>query len=220
MLAPDLFRRPIDWLMSRAKSGGQLTIRVGQNTLMILTALTTALCCPQREHRLLLSCRGLIRKYGTWASTYHGQRQDPKRWTNKKKNVASLPALSVGENTVDSVSEFIYLGSRIFTDGYSTPEVMRRLALAASAMNQLGRVWRQSNRSLVTKPCLYETCMRCASTVHLQCSHSGPLARSAGRRVLGPRLHASHMPKEGKSPASNPRLNILQTSAILYHCVR
>ena len=53
---------------------------------------------------------------------------------------AALPALCVGANTVDSVSEFIYLDSKISSDGYSTPEVMRRIALAASVMNQLGQV--------------------------------------------------------------------------------
>ena len=35
---------------------------------------------------------------------------------------------------IASVSEFIYLGSKITTDGHSAPEVMRRIALAASAM--------------------------------------------------------------------------------------
>jgi len=49
---------------------------------------------------------------------------------------AALPALSVGANTVDSVSEFIHLVSKIFTDGYSTPEVI----LAASVINQLSRI--------------------------------------------------------------------------------
>ena len=42
---------------------------------------------------------------------------------------AALPALSVGANTVDSVSEFISFGSKISSVGYSTPEVMRRIAL-------------------------------------------------------------------------------------------
>ena len=64
-------------------------------------------------------------------------------------------AVSVGANAVDSVNEFIYLGSKVTTDGHSSPEVMRRIALAASAMNQLDRVWRQKNLSLVTKLRLY-----------------------------------------------------------------
>ena len=54
-------------------------------------------------------------------------------------------------NTVDSMSEFIYLGSKVTTDGHSAPEVMPRIALAASAMNQLGRVWSQRNLILDTK---------------------------------------------------------------------
>ena len=35
-----------------------------------------------------------------------------------------------------------------------------------------------------------------------------------------PRMHAGHMPEEGKAPMSNPRNHVLQTSAILYLCVR
>ena len=57
------------------------------------------------------------------------------------------------------MSEFIYLGSKIITDGRSTPEAMRRIALAASAMNQLSQVRRQKNLSLVTKLRLFETCV-------------------------------------------------------------
>ena len=37
---------------------------------------------------------------------------------------------------------------------------------------------------------------------------------------VAPRRHAGHILEEDKSPASNPRLHILQTSAILYLCVR
>ena len=49
----------------------------------------------------------------------------------------ACPAISVGANAVDSVNELIDLGSKVTTDGHSAPEVMRRIALAASAMNQV-----------------------------------------------------------------------------------
>ena len=97
----------------------------------------------------------------------------------------ALPALSVGINTVESVSEFIYLGSKISSDGHSTPEVMRRIALAASAMNQLGRVWRQKNLSIATKLRLYETCV---ASVLLYCSETWTLLKAD----VG-RLQAFHM---------------------------
>ena len=99
----------------------------------------------------------------------------------------ALSALSVGANTVDSVSEFIYLGSKNFTDGYSTAEVMRCIALAASAMilNQLGRIWRQRNPSLTTKLHLYKTCVL---SVLLYCSESWTLLKANVDR-----LQAFHM---------------------------
>ena len=62
---------------------------------------------------------------------------------------AALPALSIGANAVHSVSEFIYLGSKISSDGYSTPEVTPRIALKASVMNQLGWALMQRNLNLV-----------------------------------------------------------------------
>ena len=94
------------------------------------------------------------------------------------------PALSIGANT-DSVSEFIFLDSKITTDGHSTPEVMRRIALAASAMNQLGRVWKQRNLSRITKLRLYETCVL---SVLLYCAETWTLPK-----VDVDRLQAFHM---------------------------
>ena len=91
----------------------------------------------------------------------------------------TLEELSVYAKTVHSVSEFIHLGSEIFTDGYSTPEVMRRIALAASAMNQLGRVWRQRNPSLTAKLHLYKTCVL---SELLYCSESWSLLKAEADR--------------------------------------
>ena len=66
------------------------------------------------------------------------------------------------------MSKFIYLGSKVSSDRYSTLEVMRRIALAASAMNQLGRVMGQRNLSLATKLRLYETCvLSLALSIHV-----------------------------------------------------
>ena len=61
---------------------------------------------------------------------------------------------------------------------------MRRIALAASAMNQLGRVWRQRNLSLTTKLHPYETCV-------LQCSCTAPRHGPCSRRDVD-RLQAFH----------------------------
>ena len=79
------------------------------------------------------------------------------------------PALSVGANTV---SESIYLGRKIIADGHSASEV---IGLAASARNQLGRVWRQKNLSLETKLRNYEMCVL---SVLLYCAKTWTLLKA------------------------------------------
>ena len=83
------------------------------------------------------------------------------------------------------LGERVHLGSKVTTDGHSAPEVMRRIALAASAMNQLGRVWRQRNLSLVTKLRLYESCVL---SVLLYCAETWTLLKTDVNR-----LQAFHM---------------------------
>ena len=155
MLAPDLFCRAIDWLMARVKPGGNLGIRVGQNTFDDLDYADDGALLP--SDRTLMTA--LLQRFDEEA----GHLGIHVSWAKTKiQNVGhggACPAISVGANAVDSVNEFIYLGSKVTTDGHSAPEVMRRIALAASAMNQLGRVWRQRNLSVVTKLRLYESCV-------------------------------------------------------------
>ncbi len=50
VLAPDLFCRAIDWLMSRVKPGGNLGIRVGQNTFDDLDYADDGALLPLTEH--------------------------------------------------------------------------------------------------------------------------------------------------------------------------
>jgi len=66
-----------------------------------------------------------------------------------------------GVQTVDSVTPFPYT---IYTnvqmtdvdlDGYSTPEMHRRLGIASSVMGQLDGIWRQQKLSLSTKLRIY-----------------------------------------------------------------
>ena len=115
-----------------------LGIRVGQNTFDDLDYADDCALLP--SDRTLMTA--LLERFYEEAS-HLGLHVS---WAKTKiKNVGhggDCPALSVGANAVDSVNEFIYLGSKVATDGHGAPEVMRRIALAASAMNQLGRVWR------------------------------------------------------------------------------
>ena len=96
-----------------------------------------------------------------------------------------IPAVTVGSDTVESVEEFIYLGSKISSTGYCTSEVLRRIALAAGAMNSLGRVWRQKRLQLSTKLRIYESCV---AAILLYCAETWTLLKSDIDR-----LQAFHM---------------------------
>ena len=134
---------------------GNLGIRAGQNAFDDLDyADDSALLPSDRTLMTALLQRfdeeaGHLGLHVSWAKT-------------KIQNVGhggACPALSVGANAVNSVNEFIYLGSRVITDGHSAPKVTRRITLAASAMNQLCHVWRQRNLSIVTKLRFSESCV-------------------------------------------------------------
>jgi len=62
------------------------------------------------------------------------------------------------DNEAETVSRFTYLGSDIDSDGYSYPEIHRRLGIAGSIMAQLDNVRRQQRLSLSTKLRIY-TCL-------------------------------------------------------------
>ena len=109
MLAPDLFCRAIDWLMSTVKPGGNLGIRVGQNTFDDLDYADDGVLLP--SDRTLMTAllqrfdeeAGHLGLHVSWAKT---------KIQNVDHGGGACPAISVGANTVDSVNEFIILAAR------------------------------------------------------------------------------------------------------------
>ena len=88
-------------------------------------------------------------------------------------------------NTVEPVEEFIYLGSKITSEGHCTAEIMRRIALAAAAMSSLSRVWREKHLRPRTKLRLYESCVL---SVLLYCCETWTTLKADAER-----LQAFHM---------------------------
>ena len=74
----------------------------------------------------------------------------------KTKIMASGPITSwkiVGE-TVETVSDFIFLGSKITTDGDCSHEIKRRLLLGRKIMTNLDSIFKSRDLTLPTKVCL------------------------------------------------------------------
>ena len=85
-------------------------------------------------------------------------------WHNTKiQNIGTGVAprtVHIDNQAIETVPRFTYLGSDIDSDGYSYPEIHRRLGIAGSIMAQLDKVSRQQRLSLSTK--LKDTPLLCS----------------------------------------------------------
>ena len=94
---------------------------------------------------------------------------DPTKWDYVFRNFAKIQNIGTGDaprtvhidnQAVEPVSRFTYLGSDIDFDGYSYPEIHKRLGIAGSIMAQLDNVWRQQRLKSLHQ----------AQNIHLFCS--------------------------------------------------
>ena len=71
----------------------------------------------------------------------------------KMKNMASGPITSweIDVETVETVSDFIFLGSQITADGDCSHEIKRRLLLGRKAMTNLDSIFKSRDITLPTK---------------------------------------------------------------------
>ena len=74
----------------------------------------------------------------------------------KTKIMASSPITSwqIDGETVETVSDFIFLGSKVTADGDCSHEIKRHLLLGRKVMTNLDNILKSSNITLPTKVCL------------------------------------------------------------------
>ena len=65
-----------------------------------------------------------------------------------------ITSRQIDGETVETVTEFIFLGSRITADGNCSHEIKRHLLLGRKAMTNLGSILRSRDITLLTKVCL------------------------------------------------------------------
>ena len=85
-----------------------------------------------------------------------GSRGGLKLNTQKTKIMASGPITSweIDVESVETVSDFIFLGSKITTDGDCSHEIKRRLLLGRKVMTNLDSILKSRDITLPTKVCL------------------------------------------------------------------
>ena len=66
----------------------------------------------------------------------------------------SITSWEIDGETVETVSDFIFLGSKITADGECSHEIKRCLLLERKAMTNLGSILKSRGITLLTKACL------------------------------------------------------------------
>ena len=77
----------------------------------------------------------------------------------KTKIMASGPITSrqIDGETMETMRDFIFLGSKITADDDCSHEIKRRLLLGRKAMTNLGRILKSKDITLLTKVCIVKT---------------------------------------------------------------
>ncbi|XP_066440805.1 polyadenylate-binding protein 1-B-like [Eleutherodactylus coqui] len=149
-LAPALFCRAMDWILQRVVQYNGVTLPQYHFTYLDYTDDVALLDIAYYNLRYSLeqfdseaSCLGL---HISWQKT-------------KLQNLGAdaIPLyIDVNGQRVNTVSEFVYLGSVQHTDGRAHPDILRRIALAVSAMRSLDKLWQRQNITLRTKIRFYQ----------------------------------------------------------------
>ncbi|XDV50755.1 hypothetical protein PO909_019770 [Leuciscus waleckii] len=176
--APDLFNCIIDHLMSRvcervpgvSFGSYHLTdLEYADDTILLSTSysqLRDALCIYCEEAEKL----GLQVSWTKTKFMYVGDRPHP-------------PSLRLGNNIVEPVKNFVYLGSIVTDNGDLKPEITRRRALAASALQSLWKpLWRHQTISRKTKLRIYNSAVL---SILLYGSETWPLNKTLAARLDG-----------------------------------
>ena len=81
------------------------------------------------------------------------EKADLKLNIQKTKIMASGPITSwqIDGETMETATDFIFLGSKITTDGDCSPEIKRLLLLGRKVMTNLGNILRNRDIALLTK---------------------------------------------------------------------
>jgi len=151
VLAPALFFQAVDWILKETLSHSGLSVPYHHVTdidyaddIATMDSIQAVLADTLQRMEGACSALGL-----------------PISWAKPKgQNIGVGPSATdiiVGNQTVQGVQDFVYLGSQIGSASGSCTEQHRRIGIASGTMQRLHHVWHQCHITPSTKLCLYST---------------------------------------------------------------
>lgn len=153
LLSPVLFNLFLETILKDTLHNFQSTISIGGRSLSNLRfADDIDLIAGSNEELQELTTRL------TNSAQAHGMEvshEKSKTLVNSTDNTTA--EIKMGDETLENVSSFKYLGATLTTDGRSTQEIKIRLGLATSAVTKLHRIWKSKDINFPTKMKLYNS---------------------------------------------------------------
>ena len=114
---------------------------------------------------------------------------------------ATLDKVSIGDDILENVLTFEYLGSRLQCDGDDLVDVRHRMDIAQAAFGSLSHLWTDHRLSPETKLRLYRLSV-CSSLTH--CCTAWALTRTVRRMINGFNSRCLHVITWGGTTATRP----------------
>ena len=145
VLSRCLFNLQAEYIMRNARLyEAQTGIKIAGRNINNLRYADDATLTAEREEEL----KSLLMKV-----VEESEKAGLKLNTQKTKVMASSPITSwqIDRETMETVTDFIFLGSKITADGDCSHEIKRRLLLGRKAMTKLDIIFKSKNTTLLTK---------------------------------------------------------------------
>ena len=149
-MSPCLFNLYAEYIMRKARlDEAEAAIKIARRNINSLRYAddTTLMAESEELKSLLMKVKEENEKVGLKVSI------------QKMKIMASSPITSwqIDGETMETVTDFIFLGSKITADGDCSHEIKRRLLLGRKAMTNLDRILKSRDITLLTKVHLVKT---------------------------------------------------------------
>uniref|UniRef100_H3BCX3 Reverse transcriptase domain-containing protein n=1 Tax=Latimeria chalumnae TaxID=7897 RepID=H3BCX3_LATCH len=135
VLAPALFCRAMDWILERITANIGITISRTLSSDLDYAADVVLLGLDANN------LKDVLESFQRKAATFGLQISWAKTKIQSIGANAAIQGIQVDRQTVEAVDNFIYLGSKLLSNGYSESDMLRRIGIAAAAMKDLHRVW-------------------------------------------------------------------------------
>ncbi|KAK3545686.1 hypothetical protein QTP70_010891 [Hemibagrus guttatus] len=147
ILSPILFSLAIDWLMRSVTEGQRRGIQWTLTTALEDLDYADDLGLLAHRHQ---DIQQKTERLSEIASTI-GLKVNNKKTQVLRKNVTSNTPIAIDGTPLEDVQEFVYLGSKVTTDGDCNKDINTRVSKANQAFAMLKPIWRTTSLSIHTK---------------------------------------------------------------------